>query len=247
MTSKTDNLIMRRVLKIFLKVILGILILALVAFGVLYAIYNEGLPEGQAGPKADELAQKMLTTLNYEQYQNTQFLEWSYQGGKNKYNWDKKNGSVIVNWEEYEVKVDLIAPESSLAYKNDVRLNENDSKGVVEKAIDLFNNDSFWLVGPYKVFDKGTKRSIVTLEDGSEGLLVTYTSGGSTPGDSYLWILQPSGFPKSFKMWVKIIPIGGLEATWDDWLVTQSGAFLPKSHEFGPLTLSLGDVEGYNP
>ncbi len=230
-----------------LKILGVLLLLAIIAFGTIYAIYNEKLPKGQAGPEADALAQKMLATLNYEQYQNTRFLEWSYQRGKNKYKWDKKNGAVIVNWDDYEVKVDLIAPESSLAYKNGQRLNENDSDAIVGKAIDFFNNDSFWLVAPYKVFDKGTKRSIVTLEDGSDGLLVTYTSGGSTPGDSYLWILQPSGFPKSFKMWVRIIPIGGLEATWDDWLVTQSGAFLPKSHEFGPLTLSLGDVEGYNP
>lgn len=229
-----------------LKILGVLLLLIFIACITVYAVYNENLPEGQAGPKADALAEKMLATLNYEQYQNTQFLEWSYQGGKNQYKWDRKNGSVKVNWDDYEVMVDLIAPESSLAYKNGVRLNQNESEDIIEKAIDLFNNDSFWLVAPYKVFDKGTKRSIVSLEDGSEGLLVTYTSGGSTPGDSYLWLLQPSGFPKSFKMWVKIIPIGGLEASWDDWLVTQSGAFLPKSHEFGPLTLSLGNVKGYN-
>ncbi|WP_281540317.1 hypothetical protein [Maribacter aestuarii] len=237
---------MRRILKILLKIVLGVLILGLVAFGIIYAIYNEKLPEGRSGPEADALAENMLATLNYKQYQNTRFLEWSYQGGKNKYKWDKENGSVVVKWDNYEVKVDLIAPESSLAFKNGERLNENENQDIVEKAIDYFNNDSFWLVAPYKVFDKGALRSIVALEDGSEALLVTYTSGGTTPGDSYLWILQPNGFPKSFKMWVKIIPIGGLEATWDDWLVTRSGAFLPKSHEFGPFTLSLGDVEGYN-
>jgi hypothetical protein len=229
-----------------LKILGILLLLVLIALGAIYAVYNEKLPEGQSGPQADALAQRMLATLNHEQYQNTRFLEWSYQGGKNKYKWDKENGSVVVKWDDYKVNVDLIAPESSLAFKNGDRLNENESEDIVEKAIDFFNNDSFWLVAPYKVFDKGTLRSIVTLEDGSEALLVTYTSGGTTPGDSYLWILQPNGFPKSFKMWVKIIPIGGLEATWGDWLVTQSGAFLPKSHEFGPFTLSTGNVKGYN-
>lgn len=230
-----------------LKIIGIILLLAIITLGTIYAIYNEKLPEGKFGTEADALAEKMLNSLNYKQYQNTQFLEWSYQGGANHYKWDKKNGRVNVKWDDYEVKVDLIAPESSLAYKNGERLNANESDDVIEKAIDYFNNDSFWLVAPYKVFDNGTSRSIVLLEDGLNGLLVTYNSGGSTPGDSYLWILQPSGFPKSFKMWVKIIPIGGVEATWDDWAVMKSGAYLPKSHELGPLTLSLGDVEGYNP
>jgi len=144
------------------------------------------------------------------------------------------------------VNLDLIAPESSVALKNGGQLMDSESKGIIEKAIDYFNNDSFWLVAPYKVFDAGVKRSIVPLSDGTNGLLVTYTKGGSTPGDSYLWMLQPNGFPKSFKMWVKIIPIGGIEATWDDWAVMESGAFLPKSHEMVPIKLMMGDVRAYN-
>lgn len=229
-----------------LKILGVLLLLALLALGAIYAIYNEKMPEGQSGPEADALAQKMLTSLNYEHYKNTRFLEWSYRDGANQYQWDKKNGTVTVKWDEYKVQLDLIATESSLAFKNGERLNENDSEDVIAKAMDYFNNDSFWLVAPYKVFDEGTSRSIVPLEDGLNGLLVTHTSGGSTPGDSYLWMLQPSGFPKSFKMWVKIIPIGGIEATWDEWLVAESGAFLPKSHEIGPFTLSMGNVKGYN-
>jgi hypothetical protein len=84
------------------------------------------------------------------------------------------------------------------------------------------------------------------LKDGTQALLVTYTSGGDTPGDSYLWKLQPNGFPISFKMWVSIIPIGGIEASWDEWQVTESGAFLPARHSIGPITLDMGDVRGYN-
>ena len=122
----------------------------------------------------------------------------------------------------------------------------DEKEKLVDKALKNFNNDSFWLVAPYKVFDSGTERSIVTLEDGTEALLVTYTSGGTTPGDSYLWLLNENAFPRAFKMWVKIIPVGGLEASWDDWVITQSGAFLPKSHTLGPVNLSMGNVKAYN-
>ena len=227
--------------------ILGIIVLVIViAFGVIYAIYNEPLPEGRSGPEADALAQKMLTSLNYEQYRNTRFIEWSFRNGSHLYKWDRQLRKAEVQWGDYRVELDLINIDSSIGYKNENRLNVNENADVVEEAIALFNNDSFWLVAPYKVFDSGTQRQIVALEDGSEGLLVTYNRGGNTPGDSYLWILQPSGFPKSFKMWVKIIPIGGVEATWDEWLVTDSGAFLPKTHVMGPFEFSLGDVKGYN-
>ena len=62
--------------------ILGIIVLVLViAFGVLYAIFNEPLPEGRTGPEADALAEKMLPSLNHDLYENTRFLEWSFQNG----------------------------------------------------------------------------------------------------------------------------------------------------------------------
>ncbi len=229
-----------------LKIIGGILALLIVAFIVVYAVYNENLPEGRPGPDADTLAQKMLSTLNYDKFKNTRFLEWSFQGGSHLYKWDKEKNKVEVSWDDYLVDLDLITPKSSLAFKNGARLMDIESIAIIEKAVDYFNNDSFWLVAPYKVFDSGVVRSIVPLPDGTNGLLVTYNQGGTTPGDSYLWMLQPNGFPKSFKMWVKILPIGGIEATWDDWAVMESGAFLPKSHELGPIRLMMGNVRAYN-
>lgn len=228
------------------KIVGVIVALLLLLFVALYAIYNEDMPEGVAGKEADALAEKMLSTLNHNAYENTRFIEWSFQGGDNVYVWDKEKRNVSVAWDVYEVKLDLIATESSVVYENGNRLSDAKSSKLIEKATGYFNNDSFWLVAPYKVFDPGVVRKLVPLADGTNGLLVTYTKGGSTPGDSYLWTLQPNGFPKSFKMWVGIIPIGGIEAAWDDWAVMESGAFLPKSHEIGPFKLMMGDIRAYN-
>ncbi|UOY06688.1 hypothetical protein L0P88_22545 [Muricauda sp. SCSIO 64092] len=233
---------MKRILKI-LGIGLGSVILIGLIFGI---IAHEALPEGRTGPEADRLAQKMLDALNHEKYSQTRYLEWSYQGGRNQYKWDKELGLCQVKWDDHEVDLNLSKPNESKVIKKGEPLPKDEGKAIVEKALTYFNNDSFWLVAPYKVFDAGTTRSIVVLEDGTEGLLITYNSGGTTPGDSYLWELNPNGFPNSYKMWVKIIPIGGLEASWDDWMEVESGAFLPKSHKLGPITLSMGDVKGYN-
>ena len=227
--------------------ILGILVaLLVVGFITIYAVYNEELPVGKTVADADALAEKMLSTLNYEKFKDTRYLEWSFNGGAHQYKWDKEKRKVDVAWDDYLVNLDLISKGSSVVSKNGERLMDIESEAIIKKAVDKFNNDSFWLVAPYKVFDAGVKRSIVPLSDGTNGLLVTYTTGGSTPGDSYLWMMQPNGFPKSFKMWVNIIPIGGIEATWDDWAVMESGVFLPKSHEMGPIKLLMGDIKGYN-
>ncbi|WP_435622492.1 hypothetical protein [Flagellimonas sp.] len=232
---------MRKFLKIAgALVLLGILTLLIMGWAA-----NEALPEGNSGPEADKLAYKMLNALNVETYKNTRFLEWSYQGGKNQYVWDKHNGLVSVKWDDVAVDLNLNKTDESHVFKNRGPVSTDKKQKLIDKALKNFNNDSFWLVAPYKVFDQGTQRAIVELENGTDALLVTYKSGGTTPGDSYLWILNENGFPSAYKMWVSIIPIGGLEASWDEWIVTQSGAFLPKSHTLGPLTLSMGDVKGY--
>ncbi len=227
------------------KILLGILVFVLISAGILYAVYNEPLPKAVVGTEADDLAQKMLTALNYDAYKETRFLEWSFANGKHHYKWDKEADTVLVSWKDYQVSLDLKNTTKSTASRGNKGLTAAEEKQLVKKATSYFNNDSFWLVAPYKVFDKGTTRSIVHLENGEKGLMVTYNSGGDTPGDSYVWFLQPNGFPISFKMWVSIIPIGGLEASWDTWQVMESGAFLPSQHQLGPVTLDMGTVRAY--
>ena len=233
-------------IKKILKLIGVIALLVITGLLVYGFIIHESLPKGKSGVEADELAKKMLKALNYNAYQNTCYLEWSFRNGSVRYKWDKDLGECQVKWDDYIVALNLGTVEKSKVTKNNNDPSPKEYEKALEKAIGLFNNDSFWLVAPFKIFDKGATKKLIKLEDGSEALLVTYTKGGNTPGDSYLWLLNPNGFPNAYKMWVSIIPIGGIEASWDDWLVTESGAFLPKSHEFGPMTLSMGNVRGYN-
>lgn len=235
-----------KLIRKLLRIIGALLVIALIGFFALYLVYNEPLPESQKGPEAEALANKMLKSINYETYKQTRYLEWSFAGGDHHYKWDKENGSVEVKWNGYTVNLNLNDTSSSLVSEKGRQLSGKESRDLTITAWDYFNNDSFWLVAPFKVFDKGTERSLVKLEDGSEGLMITYTSGGTTPGDSYLWKLQSNGFPESYQMWVKIIPIGGIKATWDGWKVMENGLFLPSSHKLGPMTLDMGEVRAYN-
>ena len=61
--------------------------------------------------------------------------------------------------------------------------------------------------------------------------MASYTSGGLTPGDSYLWVLDADGTPKAWRIWVNIIPVGGLEFSWDNWQTIPSGAKIATSHK----------------
>lgn len=77
-------------------------------------------------------------------------------------------------------------------------------------------------------------------------MLVNYTIGGTTPGDSYLWTLDTNYIPISYKMYVPSMKMNGVKATWEGWITTTSGTLLPTNHTFSSnRTLSMGNVKGY--
>ena len=224
---------MKKILKI-----IGLLITVTMVAIILYCFAkNESLPSGTPGKEADELAEKMMSAIDKKAFDNTEILKWSFRD-KHHYEWKKQEGLVNVSWDSILVTVNL----------NDYSKSIGASPKLIETAIKFFNNDSFWLIAPYKVFEDGIERSIVKV-DGKDALLIKYTSGGTTPGDSYLWILDENYAPVSFKMWTQIIPIGGVSATWNNLITADSGIKLPTSHTlsiFG-YKINMGEVKAYNP
>ena len=205
-------------MKKLLKII-GLIITVIILATALYCFaINESLPKGIYGKEADELAEKMMSAIDKKAFDNTEILKWSFRD-KHHYEWKKQEGLVNVSWDSILVTVNL----------NDYSKSIGASPKLIETAIKFFNNDSFWLIAPYKVFEDGIERSIVKV-DGKDALLIKYTSGGTTPGDSYLWILDENYAPVSFKMWTQIIPIGGVSATWNNLITADSGIKLHTSH-----------------
>jgi hypothetical protein len=233
----------KKTLKIIAGLIVFITLPSLLVLGFLYFKYDEDLPYGKQGAEAEILAVKMLDALNYEAYQKTNYIEWTFRN-KHHYKWEKDKNICAVYWKDYKVVLHLNNIENSKVYVHNFNIKGEIEKELLEKAISNFNNDSFWLVAPYKIYDPGTERRLITLENGDKGLLVTYTSGGSTPGDSYLWILDDNSKPKSFKIWASSLPLKGVEASWSDWVITESGAQLPTFHKLLFFGLGMGEVKG---
>jgi hypothetical protein len=230
-------------MKKFFKILGSILFVFIAAGAIFYLAKNEPLPKGEQGKEADALAIKMLHALNYETYKNTETIAWNFRN-EHFYKWNKQKNIVTVSWENNKVILHTNNPKKTKAFKHGKKV---ENTKIIKTATAFFNNDSFWLVAPYKVFDAGSERRIVNYK-GKDALLITYTSGGSTPGDSYLWILNENYQPTAFKMWTNIIPIGGLSATWTDWKNTESGIKLPTKHTlsvFG-LEIYMGNVQAVN-
>ena len=216
--------------------------IALLVVGVIIAgvVLNEEKPTGQAGEEADRLAQKMIGWTNPEGWAQTRAVRWSF-AGRFDHLWDRDRGYDRVSWGPYVALVRL-ADASGVVRADGQVVEPERAKELLQTAYERWVNDSFWLNPFDGLFDATTRRELVQTEDRGAGLLVTYGSGGVTPGDSYLWFAQPDGQPTAWKMWVDIIPIGGLEASWDEWTALPTGAKISTLHK-GPIELKL-EVNG---
>lgn len=221
----------------------GILLGSLLLLGLLAAwILHEPLPKGRSGPAADALARKMLAAVDAAAWDSTAVVQWTF-AGRHHYLWDKERDYCRVQWSDREVLLDLNTITGK-AREGGQWLEGEAASEEVQRAWSFFANDSFWLNAVVKAFDPGTTRRIVPLEDGTEGLLVHYSSGGVTPGDSYLWILDEDGRPRAWKMWVQVLPIGGVTATWEEWTTLATGAKIATAHRNALFELRITDVRG---
>jgi len=223
--------IMKKALKI-IGVLIGIGLVVAIA-GYFYLRKTEGMekPQGQAGPAAEALADKMLAASGADAWSQTRYVTWTF-AGSNTYIWDRSEAKVIKGAGEHQVMIDA----------NTGEVIGGSSVSDAEAAWSNFCNDSFWLIAPLKVKDPGTSRELVSTAEG-DALMVHYPSGGVTPGDSYLWYLAEDGLPYAYRMWTQILPLPGMKSTWEGWETIHTGAKIATRHEMGPMTLEITNLK----
>lgn len=220
---------------------LGVVVALLVVLYVgLYFTQRHGLPSAVEGPAAEALARRMNAAVDAEAWARTGAVRWTSPDGA-RHLWDRAR-----NYERYEkgplrVLVDL-GQRRGVAWRRGESLSGAARQEAVETAWARWANDSFWLNPVPKVFDGGVRRSLARDDQGRDALLVTYTVGGVTPGDRYLWILDANGRPRAWRMWVSILPIPGLEASWEGWITLPTGARVSTRHRIAGLSLTLTGV-----
>ncbi len=228
-------------MKLLLKILGGLFLLLVIAAIAIRLFVHEAEPVSTPSSAADVLTEKMFKAIDKPAWDSTAIISWNF-GGRNKHLWDKTRHLGQVEWGSNKVLLN-IQDITGKAFENGTEVTGEAAQALIKTAWDHFNNDSFWLNAPAKAMDGGTVRSIVKLGDGREGLKVQYTSGGTTPGDSYVWILDESGLPTSYKMWVKVIPVGGLEFGWSDYTTLYSGAKISQMHKSNIFDLPITEIK----
>ena len=235
---------MKRLKKVakWTAIALGVLVAGLAITGL---VLHEGRPEGgQSGEAGDALALHVQQAVGFAAWeQNAQIVAFEF-GGRVRHVWDRPRGLAYVTWGDL--------PGGSGAGTTEVWLRLGDRSGIArvdgepvqgEEADELLEegwnkhiNDTFWLYPFRSFFDEGVTRKVH-----GDDLLIEYGSGGATPGDAYLWHLDADGRPTRWEMWVSILPIGGLGASWEGW-EDHGGAWFATRHALGPMDLEIREL-----
>lgn len=225
-------------------------------------IFSKPLPKGETGARADELARSIEKAIDKDAWARTGAIKWTFRG-HNRHLWDRQRNLDRVIWGDVYVLCNL-SDRTGVAFQQRKPVTGAAGRKLVEKAYKAWINDSFWLNPLAKLFDEGVTRSVIAptpgQNPGAPALLISYGGGGLTPGDSYLWLLpeRPGDGgagaalagellrPRAWRMWVSIIPVKGLENSWDGWTQLATGAWVATHHQITGtgLNLDLTDVAG---
>jgi hypothetical protein len=229
-------------MRVLAKVV-GAILLLLVAVALLPLILDRHGPTPVApGPEAEALAQQMLRSVDADAWARTGAVRWRFFG--HQHLWDRGRGLVRVRWGRNEALLD-IDKRDGMVFSDDREVIGPDlRKKLLDHAYAFFINDMFWLNPVVKAFDPGTARAGGEV-DGRRALEVSYSQGGLTPGDRYLWIVDEQARPVAWRLWVKVIPVGGLELGWSGWQKLATGAWVSTEHRMlGIPVVRVRDVAG---
>jgi hypothetical protein len=221
-----------------------LLLLATVMSGTCIAIKALGsaVPTGGVeGPEADALAHAIEGAIDAEAWAKTGAVEWTF-ADRNTLLWDRQRMLVRVLHKDTSVMVDLTTRQGK-AWKDGQPVTGEELTAALSYGWAAWANDSFWLNPLVKLFDDGVSREKITLTgddtDGKVGLLVSYSKGGVTPGDRYLWILDARDRPIAWRMWTTVFPVSGIRVSWDDWVKLDTGAYIATKHRLPGLSIDV--------
>lgn len=118
-------------------------------------------------------------------------LAWNFFGFRNLV-WSKKSGEVTITIPNQEaiLNVNINTGRGSAKY-GPWQINNPDTLEInLQKAMNIWLNDSYWLAMPFKLKDTGVKLKYLgddTTEDGlaADKLEMTFLNVGNTPGNKY--------------------------------------------------------------
>ena len=196
------------------KIVIALLLLAAVLVAAIFigrALLSNALPDVKSDDaKSLRVLERVLKATHNDAFEKARLVHFQLDNGRF-FLWDKAREKVRVTHKNEEVFIDLkSAPAGD---PSAIKGKASDRKALVN-AHKWFINDLFWL-HPFSSFkNEGVELKVSPDE---RTLLVSFTKGGHTPGDQYALLLDEAGRPKAWRLYTGVLPIAGLEASFDEW------------------------------
>ncbi len=151
-----------------------------------------GFNEQASDTKAIALADSVMNAMGgREAWDKTRYIAWNFFGSR-KLIWDKFTGNVRVENVENDFKVLVnVHTLEGKVFKNGEELSQPDSlKKYLTRGKNIWINDSYWLVMPFKLKDSGVTLKYLSedtvMDVPSHVLQLTFEEVGVTPENKYL-------------------------------------------------------------
>lgn len=142
--------------------------------------------------KAIALADQVMEAMGgYDAWKNTRYIRWNFFGMRT-LTWDKQDEKVRIDFLDQPVIVSagVDGVKGWAARDGQVIGDIQEAIGWVKKAKDLWSNDSYWLVMPFKLKDDGVTLTYIGADSTEAGtpaevIELTFADVGITPNNKY--------------------------------------------------------------
>lgn len=226
--------------KILVGAFVVLVSISLLLFALIYFASDHEIPAGETGPAAVALRDRIEDAVRLDEYKKLGAVEFTFARANHRHFYDIARGLAEVRWGDTLVQFD----KRSFRYRAErggQPLAGAEAAEAFQKARGFHINDVFWLNPFAQLRSPGVQLEKI----GEQALLVTYKSGGVTPGDSYLFVTDATGKPTHFKLWTSAIPIKGIEFSFEGWQTFLDRVPLSLVHRSVITDVNLTDVEAY--
>ncbi len=198
------------------------------AFVFLAVASCSSLPKGQPGEAAEQFTQRILAAADYEKWKATSAVTFVFRGDDRVF-WDKKRKLVEIQFKKNLVQFSEVTGKS-ICFEGERRVTDECGE-LTAAAVKRFYNHTYWLNPAFHIDTPNAVRAIAE----ENKLLVTFKSGGATPGDSYLFTTDEEGKLSEMRMWVSTLPLKGARATFSNYQKTSTGVRVALDHKVASL------------
>jgi len=212
-----------------------------------------GFNAGASDDKAVRLADATMRAMGgRDAWDNTRYITWNFFD-RATHLWDKHANRDRIEFRgesgtEYIVIINLTA-RRGIAWIDGQRVTNHDKlERLMDQAWNMWVNDSYWLVMPYKLKDTGVTLNYVDDDETDDGVpsdvvQLTFDDVGVTPENKYhVWIAKDSRLVRQFAYYQNQSddqPV--FVAPWRDW--TQHGKIMLSGNRGTPKITDIAVLE----